>query len=105
MFQYLAQKYQQVMTSLKATLGMHQVQQDKTYISNVAQADFDKFMAGNKQPALSRANFVLCIKHLIGVNGKPVQISADMALAPTRYGFADRAAAQVWINAVELIKD
>lgn len=79
-------------------MGQHHPQQDKDYISNVTQADFDAFEA---IPDQTHEKYVASIKHHKGVNGKDVQITGDMALAPTRYGFADKAAAQAWIDASE----
>lgn len=94
-----------VAPSVQKGANMGQVKQDKDYVSNVSDADFASFMRGGKTPPVDRAAFLASIKHLTGVNGKGVQISGDMLLAPTRYGFADKTAAAAWNAAVELAKD
>ena len=82
-------------------MGNHKVRQDKDYVSRVTQADFWAFQA---IPDMTHAKFVAAVHPRKGTDGKGVTIAADMVLAPARYGFADRAAAQKWLNAVELAK-
>lgn len=73
--------------------GNKQVRQDSTYVSNVTQADRDWFHA---VPDMTRDKFRASVKFLNGVDGKKVQISNDMRLAPHTYGFADSADAARW---------
>ena len=81
----------------------NKVKQDSAYVSNVTQADVDAFKAlPGVTVADKNAQFVFIVKGRLGVDGKPVKISEDMVLAPARYGFADKAAAQVFINSVEM---
>lgn len=79
--------------------GNRKVRQDSAYVSNVSDADFAHFMA---IPDMTRAKFVGCIKFLVGVNGRRVQINEDMRLAPARYGFKDSADAARWQSDLQM---
>lgn len=80
--------------------GHHQVQQDANYVSNVTDADVAAFKALTSP----RAQYLWTIKPRVGKNGRQVLGSQDMVLAPTLYGFKDKAAVQAWFATVELAK-
>lgn len=73
--------------------GNKQVRQNSAFVSNVSDVDFAHFMA---VPDLTRAKFQAMVKFVVGKDGRRVQISGDMRLAPARYGFADSESVARW---------
>ncbi len=80
--------------------GQGHVRQDGSGNSNVLPAD----VATWKGMPDGHDKFVFAVKHRPGIDGRPVTIAEDMRQHPQVYGFADSAAAAVWINDNELAK-
>lgn len=74
--------------------GDHKVQQDKDYVSKVDPAVVAAFLKEfGTPPTASKAAYQAIIAHR-----HPVTIAQDMPLAPTVYGFADRASVDGWLE-------
>ena len=93
--------------------GNHQVRQDKDYVSRVDPAVVAAFLKRfGKPPVANRDAYnmtqsrhpdgysapAVTIGRHTGVPPIPVMICQDMPLAPTVYGFADKAAVDQWFE-------
>ncbi len=78
------------------------VQQDKNYVSKVDPAIVDAFLKTfGKPPVANQAALKESqSRRPAGNTGAPLQttMSQDMPLAPTTYGFADKAATAAWFE-------
>lgn len=90
-----------LVAAIKKGLRGGKVRQDGDGYSKVPEAEVASFHAMSDNP---HAQFTYVSKPRRLPDGTSYTISSDMALNPTRYGFADKATVQQWFADNEMAK-